>query len=144
MSGNMSCKYGILKTLRSAIGRSKVGAVIGAALKGDFKKSLRYTYGITIGYLRYFLNNFPTVYDSYDHSILQLLILDCGLPLNKRMFIRLLTKVPIIIQFNDNSSFVVMDFEDFFHASMCYEPETLAFIRKRLANGGVLLMWAPT
>jgi FkbM family methyltransferase len=117
------------------MGRSKLGTIIGVALKGNFKKSMYYT----LGYLRYFLNNFPPVYDPYDYSILQLLIVECGLPLDKHLFAYLLDKVPVIIRFTDNSKFIVMCLEDFYHASLCYEPETLAFIRKQLANGEVFV-----
>jgi FkbM family methyltransferase len=32
-----------------------------------------------------------------------------------------------------------MDLEDFYHASMCYEAKTLAFVLKQLENGGVFV-----
>jgi FkbM family methyltransferase len=104
--------------------------IINAILRGRFKKIL--------GYARYFIYK-PSVYIFHDYSILQLLINECGLPLDKYTLTRLLNDVPTIVQFKDCTHFVVIDLEDFYHASMCYEPKTLAFILKWLRNGGVFI-----
>jgi len=117
----MTYKISVLTALRD---------IMGAVLRGRFKKIL--------GYARYFLYR-PTACNFHDYSILQLLIHECGLPLDKYTLNRLLNRDPTIVQFNDGTRFAVIDLEDFYHASMCYEPKTLAFILKRLADGGVFI-----
>ena len=115
----MTYKISTLMTLRN---------IMGACLKGRFKKIL--------GYMRCLLYK-PTPHNFQDYSILQLLIHECGLPLDRYTLSRLLDRNPTIVQFNDGTRFAVMDLEDFYHASMCYEPKTLVFILKCLAGGGV-------
>lgn len=117
----MVYKISILEALR---------VISGAALGGHFKEIL--------GYIRYFLFH-PTLNDYRDFSILQLLIYECCLPLNKNLLERLLRREPTIIQFNDGSLFIIQDLEDFYHASMCYEPKTLKFLLKYFRNRGVFV-----
>jgi FkbM family methyltransferase len=104
--------------------------IMGAFWRGRFKRIL--------GYARYFLYR-PTACNLHDYSILLLLMHECGLPLDKYTLSQLLNRNPTIVQFNDGTRFAVMDLEDFYHASMCYESKTLAFVLKRLAHGGVFV-----
>jgi len=104
--------------------------IIGAIFRARFKKIL--------GYARYFLYK-PTARNFHDYSILTSLIHECGLPLNNILLNRLLSRKPTIIEFNDGTRFVVTDLEDFYHAPICYEPKTLAFILKCLKEGGVFI-----
>jgi FkbM family methyltransferase len=103
---------------------------LGAAFRGRFK--------VVVGYIRYF-NAKPNIYDPRDHEILQSLIYACGLPLNTYTLNRLLNRTPTLIQFSDGTLYAIMDLEDFYHASMCYEPQTLTFIQRHLASGGVFV-----
>jgi len=64
---------------------------------------------------------------------------ECGLPLNNILLNRLLSRNPTVVEFNDGTRFVVTDLEDFYHASICYEPKTLAFILKCLKKGDVFV-----
>lgn len=118
---NMSYRISVIEALR---------VTGGGILRGHFK-------GI-LGYTRYFLYK-PAINDYHDLSILQLVIYGCGLSLSKNLLERLLRKEPTAIQFNDGSRFVVEDIEDFYHASMCYEPKTLRFILNHLQNGGIFV-----
>jgi hypothetical protein len=106
-------------------------------LRGAASALLRGNLKAVLGYIRY-LHSRPRVHDFHDFSILQLLICECGLPLDKTTLNRLLDRNPTIVEFGDGTRYVVMDLEDFYHASMCYEAKTLAFILKQLENGGGL------
>jgi precorrin-6B methylase 2 len=103
---------------------------LGAAFRSRFK--------VVVGYIRYF-NAKPNIYDPHDYAILQFLIYECGLPLNTYTLNRLLNRTPTLIQFSDGTLYAIMDLEDFYHASMCYEPQTLTFIQRHLASGGVFV-----
>jgi FkbM family methyltransferase len=118
--GDMVYKISTLTALRSA----------SAILRGHLKT--------TLGYIRYLYIK-PTIYDFNSFSILQLLIHECGLPLNKTTLNRLLNRNPTVVRFNDDTRYVTIDLEDFYHASMCYEKKTLTFILKLLTNGGVFV-----
>jgi FkbM family methyltransferase len=107
-------------------------------LRGAASALLRGNLKAVLGYIRY-LHSRPRVHDFHDFSILQLLICECGLPLDKTTLNRLLDRNPTIVEFGDGTRYVVMDLEDFYHASMCYEAKTLAFILKQLENGGVFV-----
>jgi FkbM family methyltransferase len=103
---------------------------LGATFRSRFK--------VVVGYIRYF-NAKPNIYDPRDYEILQLLMYECGLPLNTYTLNRLLNRTPTLIQFSDGTLYAIMDLEDFYHASMCYEPQTLTFIQRHLASGGVFV-----
>ncbi len=104
--------------------------IVSAILKGRFKT--------VSGYMRYFLYNLaPNTPE--DYSILLLLLHECGLPLDRHTLSCLLDKRPTIVRFVDGTRFVVVDLEDFYHASMCYESKTLAYVLRRLTKGGVFV-----
>lgn len=110
---------------------NKVLKVVGgAALRGRFNGVL--------GLIRYFLCR-PATNDPRDSSILELLIYECDLNLDSKTLNRLLRREKTILQFHDGFRFLVEDLEDFYHASMCYEPRTLAFIQRSLRNGGIFV-----
>jgi len=92
------------------------------ALKKSASAILRGRLKTMLGYIRY-LHIKPIIYDSHSFSILQLLIHECGLPLDKTTFNRLLNRNPTVIQFNDDTRYAIIDLEDFYHASMCYEKK---------------------
>jgi FkbM family methyltransferase len=104
--------------------------ILGSTFRGRFKA--------VVGYIRYF-NAKPNIYDPHDYAILQFLIYECGLPLDTYTLNRLLNRTPTLIQFSDGILYAIMDLEDFYHASMCYEPQTLTFIQRHLASGGVFV-----
>ncbi|MEM3739743.1 MAG: FkbM family methyltransferase [Candidatus Korarchaeum sp.] len=91
-----------------------------------------------VGSVRYFLYD-PIPHNLKDYSILQTLMRMCGLPLERHTLNRLLDRNPTVIQFNDGTRFAAIELEDFLHASLCYEPKTLAFISRRLAEGGIFV-----
>lgn len=104
--------------------------VLGTTLRGNFKA--------LEGFMRYiFYRKSPIT--SHDYTLLQQLILECGLPIDKFTLDSLLARKPIVVQFNDRTRFVVTDLEDFYHASLCYEEKTLKFILNHLSNGGVFV-----
>jgi FkbM family methyltransferase len=108
----------------------RIRKIAGTILRSRFK--------VLVGYYRY-LKYRTEVHNFHDYSILQLLIYECGLPLDHATLSRLLNRIPTIVQFDDGTRYAIIDLEDFYHASMCYEPQTLAFILRQLKDGGVFV-----
>ena len=66
-------------------------------------------------------------YSAQDLQIIRWLISECNLSIGKKLMVHLLQRKAAIIQV-DGTLFCVTCFEDLYHASLGYEPETLAFI----------------
>jgi FkbM family methyltransferase len=92
-----------------------------------------------------FLSNilFPNLlflykYSPEDLEIIRRFITECRLALNKKLMLKLLNKRTVVVKM-DNSLFYVKCFEDLYHALLCYEIETLAFIESAVTTGGTFV-----
>ena len=73
-----------------------------------------------------------------DKEMLSLLASECGFPLSKDLFKKYADHVTSMVRI-DSYSFITQDYEDFYHALLFYEKETLDFSLKNLAGGGVFV-----
>jgi len=71
--------------------------------------------------------DYEEILNEKDREMVKILINHCGFPLNKELLNKYLCNKLVIIKI-DELYFVTMDLEDFYHATLCDERDTLKFI----------------
>lgn len=89
-----------------------------------------------VGLLRFLsIMDYEEILDEKDREIVRILLNYCGFPLNKELLNKYLYHEPVIIEV-DGSYFITLDLEDFYHATLCDECDTLRFIYKIFPKNG--------